>query len=247
MQIIRINILIICCILLTWFLKRVDAEFIMHNLYILMLTISFAIMAVVEIIFLIIKKNIQNNKKIFVVFRYSIFIILCVSIVSSYFLNKEEVINDDNANSYIHSLPNMEGFIEDETAIVNTDGSAYKTIFTNEWYHYLTGTPFDKNENRISGLKVNYIYFRDNFISGFLLDKYYTQLKDVYKFEEKYGVDYYEENILNEKQIYILAKNDNKIIFIKVFSRANIDSYDVINKIFEKLNLKTDYSTNKNT
>lgn len=141
-------------------------------------------------------------------------------------------------NSYDNTL-NMDDFDILANEIICTDGTAYKTIFTNKWYSYLTGLPFNK-ESDISGMRVEYIDFHKDFISDFLLNKYYKQMTDTYEFEKKDGIMYCEEKLFNEKQIYVLYKSNNKIIFVKMFLKEKTDTDEFIKIISDKVNCISD-------
>ncbi len=226
---------LILCVVIFFLIKISNVKFIMHNSYILFLLLSFIVMIVIEAVYLIVEKKEIKPKKIFCILEYSAFIISGIFIISSLLLYNEEIINDNNAKKYIENALNMDDFEIPENEIVCTDGTAYKTIFTNKWCSYLTGIPFNK-EYHISGIKVEYIDFHNDIIFRLLLNKYYKQMKNTYKFEEKNGIEFCEENLLNEKQIYVLNKSNNKIIFVKIYLKEETDIDVLMKKISNKIN-----------
>lgn len=212
-----------------------DTAFIMHHQYIILIFISMILRTIIEVISLAIKDT-QKHKKFFSIFKYLIFFITVLCIVISIFFYKKEIIDDNNANKYIYQLPNMNEFTESKDDIIVTDGFSYNTIFTQKWICYLTGTPYN-NKTNISGLKVEYIDFYNNFICSALLKKYSKQLSNTYDFQEKNDVYYYEDDLLNEKQIYIFKKSNDKIIFIEIFTDNDMDTNTIIDEVCNKLSL----------
>lgn len=230
-SLIRLIALTICSIFFLVVIHISDVTFILKNSYIVFLFISFVIMIIIEIIECIVTKK-TNKNRLLLSIRFLICLFLLVFVILSLFIYKREEINDDNDDIVLNNLPTISIFSTlNKEDIVCTDGMQYKTILTEHWQHYLTGTPYNK-DHLISGIKVDYIDFKKNFISNLLSQKYYDQLLSDKSFHKKDELLVCEEYMLDEKQISILYKKDTSIMLILVYTKKESNTDDIVSQYY---------------
>lgn len=226
---IRLITLIVCSVFFGVVIHISDITFILKNSYIVFLFMAFMIMIIIEIInFILTKKN--NKNMLWPAMKLIILLFVVVFVIFSFFIYKQEEINDNNDDSILKGLPTISIFSESNNEdIVCTDGMQYKTLLTRSWQHYLTGTPYNK-DNLISGIKVDHIDFKRNFISNLFLQKYYSQLSSGKSYHKKDEFLVCEEHILNEKQISVLYKKDTNITLITIYTKNECNTDDVVSQ-----------------
>lgn len=128
------------------------------NSFVIVIFISFVMIDVFEILSVYIKSKKKLNSK-FVLFKFMLSLLLGVSIIFSFLYNKVEKITNDNADRYITQFVNMNDFIDSSNIIINSTGESYKTLFTQNYYSYMTGSNYEKNLP-IVGIQGDYIEFK---------------------------------------------------------------------------------------
>lgn len=187
---------------------------------------------VFEILSVYIKSKKKVNSK-FVLFKFMLSLLLGVSIIFSFLYNKVEKITNDNADRYITQFVNMNDFIDSSNIIINSTGESYKTLFTQNYYSYMTGSNYEKNLP-IVGIQGDYIEFKKNIVSKYLLNRYFNDLKEEHEYTEKNGVLFCTESMLNETQFYIVIKRNNSIYSTKIYVKNNENEDEIIKIVSNK-------------
>lgn len=201
------------------------------NSFVIVIFISFVMIDVFEILSVYIKSKKVNSK--FVLFKFMLSLLLGVSIVFSFLYNKVEKITNDNADRYITQFVNMNDFIDSSNIIINSTGESYKTLFTQNYYSYMTGSNYEKNLP-IVGIQGDYIEFKKNIVSKYLLNRYFNDLKEEHEYTEKNGVLFCAESMLNETQFYIVIKRNNSIYSTKIYVKNNENEDEIIKIVSNK-------------
>lgn len=202
------------------------------NSFVIVIFISFVMIDVFEILSVYIKSKKKVNSK-FVLFKFMLSLLLGVSIVFSFLYNKVEKITNDNADRYITQFVNMNDFIDSSNIIINSTGESYKTLFTQNYYSYMTGSNYEKNLP-IVGIQGDYIEFKKNIVSKYLLNRYFNDLKEEHEYTEKNGVLFCAESMLNETQFYIVIKRNNSIYSTKIYVKNNENEDEIIKIVSNK-------------
>lgn len=202
------------------------------NSFIIVIFISFVMIDVFEILSVYIKSKKKVNSK-FVLFKFMLSLLLGVSIIFSFLYNKVEKITNDNADRYITQFVNMNDFIDSSNIIINSTGESYKTLFTQNYYSYMTGSNYEKNLP-IVGIQGDYIEFKKNIVSKYLLNRYFNDLKEEHEYTEKNGVLFCTESMLNETQFYIVIKRNNSIYSTKIYVKNNENEDEIIKIVSNK-------------
>ena len=195
---------------------------------------------VFEILSVYIKSKKKVNSK-FVLFKFMLSLLLGVSIIFSFLYNKVEKITNDNADRYITQFVNMNDFIDSSNIIINSTGESYKTLFTQNYYSYMTGSNYEKNLP-IVGIQGDYIEFKKNIVSKYLLNRYFNDLKEEHEYTEKNGVLFCTESMLNETQFYIVIKRNNSIYSTKIYVKNNENEDEIIKIVSNKFDSFLSYS-----
>lgn len=202
------------------------------NSFVIVIFISFVMIDVFEILSVYIKSKKKVNSK-FVLFKFMLSLLLGVSIIFSFLYNKVEKITNDNADRYITQFVNMNDFIDSSNIIINSTGESYKTLFTQNYYSYMTGSNYEKNLP-IVGIQGDYIEFKKNIVSKYLLNRYFNDLKEEHEYTEKNGVLFCTESMLNETQFYIVIKRNNSIYSTKIYVKNNENEDEIIKIVSNK-------------
>lgn len=202
------------------------------NSFVIVIFISFVMIDVFEILSVYIKSKKKLNSK-FVLFKFMLSLLLGVSIIFSFLYNKVEKITNDNADRYITQFVNMNDFIDSSNIIINSTGESYKTLFTQNYYSYMTGSNYEKNLP-IVGIQGDYIEFKKNIVSKYLLNRYFNDLKEEHEYTEKKGVLFCAESMLNETQFYIVIKRNNSIYSTKIYVKNNENEDEIIKIVSNK-------------
>lgn len=202
------------------------------NSFVIAIFISFVMIDVFEILSVYIKSKKKLNSK-FVLFKFMLSLLLGVSIIFSFLYNKVEKITNDNADRYITQFVNMNDFIDSSNIIINSTGESYKTLFTQNYYSYMTGSNYEKNLP-IVGIQGDYIEFKKNIVSKYLLNRYFNDLKEEHEYTEKKGVLFCAESMLNETQFYIVIKRNNSIYSTKIYVKNNENEDEIIKIVSNK-------------